>query len=162
VSNPFGFTARERDAESGLMFYRARYYDPKLGRFISEDPIGFEAGDLNLYRYVFNSPVLATDPTGEIGMIEYGFIGTVAVSTGVTVGLITGNVCAGLGAGLAAAGAGVVGGFLLPLAIIAHTLESAIVAGLMTSSVGVLGWGLGELPCAGPTGPIPSDPNSGA
>ena len=42
VANPFGFTARERDAESGLMFYRARYYDPKIGRFISEDPIGFE------------------------------------------------------------------------------------------------------------------------
>jgi RHS repeat-associated protein len=65
VANPFGFTARERDAESGLMFYRARYYDPKLGRFISQDPIGFEAGDLNIYRYVFNGPVLLTDPTGN-------------------------------------------------------------------------------------------------
>jgi RHS repeat-associated protein len=65
VANPFGFTARERDAESGLMFYRARYYDPQIGRFISEDPIGFEAGDLNLYRYVFNNPILLIDPTGN-------------------------------------------------------------------------------------------------
>jgi RHS repeat-associated protein len=64
VTNPFGFTARERDAESGLMFYRARYYDPKIGRFISQDPIGFEAGDLNVYRYVNNQPLLNTDPLG--------------------------------------------------------------------------------------------------
>jgi RHS repeat-associated protein len=71
VSNPFGFTARERDAESGLMFYRARYYDPKLGRFISQDPIGFDGGDLNLYRYVFNDPANLTDPSGEIALAEY-------------------------------------------------------------------------------------------
>jgi len=65
VANPYAFTARERDAESGLMFYRARYYDPNIGRFISEDPMGFEAEDLNLYRYVFNIPVMGVDPTGE-------------------------------------------------------------------------------------------------
>jgi len=64
VANPFGFTARERDAESGLMFYRARYCDPKLGRFISEDPMGFEAGDLNLYRYVNNLPTNLIDSYG--------------------------------------------------------------------------------------------------
>jgi RHS repeat-associated protein len=66
IANPFGFTARERDAESGLMFYRARYYDPKIGRFISEDPIGFEASDANLYRYVFNNPVTFIDPSGLV------------------------------------------------------------------------------------------------
>jgi RHS repeat-associated protein len=65
VVNPFGFTARERDAESGLMFYRARYYDPQLGRFISEDPIGFEGEDLNLYRYVGNLPTIFADPSGQ-------------------------------------------------------------------------------------------------
>ena len=38
------YTGREWDPETGLYYYRARYYDPKVGRFISEDPIGFAAG----------------------------------------------------------------------------------------------------------------------
>jgi RHS repeat-associated protein len=60
----FGYTGRELDGETGLYYYRARYYDPKVGRFISEDPLGFGAGDTNLYRYVNNSPTNFTDPTG--------------------------------------------------------------------------------------------------
>jgi uncharacterized protein RhaS with RHS repeats len=48
----------------GLYFYRGRYYDPVVGRFINEDPISFAGGDVNLYRYVGNSPVNATDPMG--------------------------------------------------------------------------------------------------
>jgi RHS repeat-associated protein len=61
----FGYTGRESDPETGLYYYRARYFDANVGRFISTDPIGFEAGDSNLYRYVNNSSTLATDPTGE-------------------------------------------------------------------------------------------------
>ena len=64
VDNPFAFTGREFDAESGLYYYRARYYDPNAGRFLSEDPIGFAAGDFNLYRYVSNNPANAQDATG--------------------------------------------------------------------------------------------------
>jgi RHS repeat-associated protein len=60
----FGYTGRELDTETGLYYYRARYYDSSLGRFISEDPVGFSAGDTNLYRYVNNSPTNFTDPTG--------------------------------------------------------------------------------------------------
>jgi RHS repeat-associated protein len=60
----FGYTGREQDTETGLDYYRARYYDSGVGRFISEDPIGFGAGDANLYRYVGNSPVNAIDPSG--------------------------------------------------------------------------------------------------
>jgi RHS repeat-associated protein len=44
-------------------YYRARYYDPKLGRFLSEDPIRFDGG-INFYAYVGNNPVTATDPSG--------------------------------------------------------------------------------------------------
>ena len=65
LANPFTYTAREFDAESGLYFYRARYYDPEIGRFLNEDPLGFDAADLNLYRYVFNNPVNFRDPSGE-------------------------------------------------------------------------------------------------
>jgi RHS repeat-associated protein len=68
----FGFTGRELDPETGLYYYRARYYDPLVGRFISVDSIGFQAGDTNLYRYVFNSPTQGTDPTGHEWWNELG------------------------------------------------------------------------------------------
>lgn len=54
----------EEDDDVGLSWYRARWYDPETGRFVSEDPIGFSAGDTNLNRYVSNGPVNGTDPSG--------------------------------------------------------------------------------------------------
>jgi RHS repeat-associated protein len=60
----FDYTGRERDEETGLHYYRARYYDPAVGRFVSEDPIGFAAGDANLYRYVGNEATGKVDPSG--------------------------------------------------------------------------------------------------
>ena len=63
-SNPSQYTGRENDG-TGLYYYRARYYSPKLQRFISEDPIDFAGGDTNLYAYVSNSPCNFTDPTGK-------------------------------------------------------------------------------------------------
>ena len=66
LNQPFAFTGREFDSESGLYFYRARYYDPKQGRFLTKDPIGFAGGDVNLYRYVQNNPVNFIDPSGEL------------------------------------------------------------------------------------------------
>jgi RHS repeat-associated protein len=62
----FGFTGRDLDRDSGLNYYRSRYYGSDIGRFISEDRIGFAAGDANLYRYVKNSPVGAIDPSGNV------------------------------------------------------------------------------------------------
>jgi RHS repeat-associated protein len=53
------------DSETGLMYYRARWYEPKQGRFLSEDPIGFEGGDINLAIYVHNNPISWIDPHGE-------------------------------------------------------------------------------------------------
>ncbi|MFZ5774657.1 MAG: RHS repeat-associated core domain-containing protein [Thermodesulfobacteriota bacterium] len=64
VDTAYGFTGREWDQETGLYYYRARYYDPQAGRFISRDPIGFAGGDVNVYRYVLNNPVNAIDPYG--------------------------------------------------------------------------------------------------
>jgi RHS repeat-associated protein len=64
VFSPFSFTGREFDAESGHYFYRARYYDPQAGRFLSPDPLGFAAQDGNLYRYVHSNPVNRLDPLG--------------------------------------------------------------------------------------------------
>lgn len=62
----FKFTGREA-APSPFTFYeyRNRAYHPALGRFMSEDPKGFDAGDYNLFRYVGNDPINKTDPMGE-------------------------------------------------------------------------------------------------
>ena len=65
LSNPFRYTGREFDSETGVYEYRARYYDQNLGRFISEDPIRFKGGD-NFYDYVLNSPTNFMDPTGKV------------------------------------------------------------------------------------------------
>jgi RHS repeat-associated protein len=60
----FRYTGREFDTETGLYYYRARYYDAGIGRFLSEDPIGFQAGNANFYAYVDNEPIGSRDPTG--------------------------------------------------------------------------------------------------
>ena len=63
-ANGYTFTAREWDKETGLYYYRARYYDPMEGRFISKDPIGFDGRDVNIYAYVQNNPINLADPEG--------------------------------------------------------------------------------------------------
>jgi RHS repeat-associated protein len=65
----YKYTGREWDNAVALQYNRARFYDPSIGKWTSTDPIGFEAGDANLYRYVGNSPILATDPTGLAGLV---------------------------------------------------------------------------------------------
>jgi RHS repeat-associated protein len=68
-SNPdqttlFAFTARPFDPATNLQNNLNRWYDAEVGRWLSEDPIGFDAGDANLRRYVGNGPTNATDPSG--------------------------------------------------------------------------------------------------
>ena len=63
LANPFQFTGREFDPETGIYEYRMRYYDPSVGRFLSEDPIRFNGGN-NFYRYAADSPLNFNDPFG--------------------------------------------------------------------------------------------------
>jgi len=63
TGNTFRYSGRRLDAETGLYYYRARYYSPKIGRFLQNDPIGTNGG-INLYAYVGNDPLNAADPSG--------------------------------------------------------------------------------------------------
>jgi RHS repeat-associated protein len=114
VTSIYAYTGREYDSETGLYFYRARYYDPNTGGFISEDPIGFEAGDNNLYRYVGNSPTNFNDPSGLIfdTILDVGFIAYDLYK--IAKDNIFGN-CDNLGENLLALGADVAGA-LVPFA----------------------------------------------
>ena len=120
VINPFLYSGREFDSETGLYYYRARYYDPNSGRFLSEDPIQFESNDLNLYRYALGSPVNLGDPYGQdAGAIAAG--ASVSVTTTVTVVSIEGTstygpvlplIAGGSGAGAEAGPIGALAGII--------------------------------------------------
>ncbi len=66
VGEVFAFTGRMRDDVTGLQNNLNRWYDPGLGQWLSEDPIGFEAGDSNIRRYVGHDVLRQTDPTGLV------------------------------------------------------------------------------------------------
>ncbi len=72
----FLFTGREWEPQLEVYFYRARYFSPGIGRFLSEDPIGFKGLDPNLYRYVSNVPLIGRDPSGNLTAIELGVLGS--------------------------------------------------------------------------------------
>ncbi|MGI9086904.1 MAG: RHS repeat-associated core domain-containing protein [Chthoniobacterales bacterium] len=84
VNNRYLFTGREWVQRYDFYEYRARAYNPALGRFMSEDPIGFGGGDTNLFRYCGNDPVNFVDPSGlstfQLGLSFTGQIGPVTVN----------------------------------------------------------------------------------
>jgi RHS repeat-associated protein len=80
---PFEYTGRSRVAP-GLYYYRARFYDPSAGRFISEDPLLLPQVEVNLRRYVYNNPINYRDPSGLWGV---GVLGQLSGEAGVLNGL---------------------------------------------------------------------------
>ena len=85
LKNPYTFTGRERDPETELHYHRARYYNPQAGRWISADPIGFDSGDTNFYRYVGNNSINYIDPDGDLPIVA------VPLYTGAIVAIVTGS-----------------------------------------------------------------------
>jgi RHS repeat-associated protein len=73
INQPYAYTGQQYDQETGLYYYRARYYDPGIGRFISEDPI---AGILtnpqgfNRYIYANDNPSTYVDPSGRYAGVD--------------------------------------------------------------------------------------------
>ncbi len=139
---------------AGLYYYRARYYDPEIGRFLSEDPLGFGAG-INFYAYVENNPVNFNDPSGNCpncitagaGAVIGGVFGGISaglqpdatfvdVLTGIGVGATAGAVT-GSGAGLVAGGLGLLGVGGTTAAVTSTLLVSsgAGAAGILTSQL---------------------------
>lgn len=118
-ANLFQYTGRESD-DNELYYYRARYYSPLLGRFISEDPLGLGGGDPNFYAYVFNSPTNFNDPFGlSAGILPPPVAaGAAGVGAGTALG-------AGFGAEVAT---GSIGG----------------PAGVAVLGAAALGWGIGR------------------
>jgi RHS repeat-associated protein len=121
ITTIFGYTGREYDGETEQYYYRARYYDQNIGRFVSEDPIGFAAGDPNIYRYVGNSPTNFVDPLGlececssATSNIDYGTVAAEGAKSA-AIGLATvAGVGLAVGAGVISAPAvAVIGGALL-------------------------------------------------
>lgn len=84
-TNPTQYTGRDNDS-TGLYYYRARYYDPRLQRFISEDPSGFAAGDVNLHRYVRNNPTGYRDPSGRFAILLLPLAGCLGGAAGAAIG----------------------------------------------------------------------------
>ena len=70
TANGWAFTGREWESDLELHYYRARYYSPEIGRFLTEDPLG-KPGDGSLYRYVGNSPIRFGDPSGLYRCVYY-------------------------------------------------------------------------------------------
>jgi RHS repeat-associated protein len=97
-ANAAQFTGREAEG-TGLYYLRARYYSPEQGRFLSEDPLGFGGGDVNVYAYVGNRPTQSTDP---LGLYEHDVHWDLTNRTGRQVGL-----CAADAANIAYADQGV-------------------------------------------------------
>jgi RHS repeat-associated protein len=171
VTQPFKFVGQfgVMTEPNGFYCMRARYYDPEVGRFISEDPIGFDGGDVNLYAYVQNNPILIIDPNGEWGQIVAGAI--YGGISGFTAGAIKGNIWAGIAGGVAGGVVGAAVGTVMPAAsgyigsmvggaisgMIGGAVAGGVASGISGTSItkgvvigGAVGLGSGAL--AGPVG----------
>ena len=77
---PYGWKGREWIPGPNIYYNRARFYDPVLGRFMSQDPLGYEGGDWNFYSFAWSNPKNWNDPSGLDAAASYAGIAAVDVS----------------------------------------------------------------------------------
>ncbi len=136
VLNPFRYRSYYYDTETELYYLQTRYYDPELGRFISQDSIEYAAPEtingLNLYAYCGNNPVMNIDPTGNawwdvlawigVGLVIAAAVVLTAGAAGAVIGGIAGGIIYGAAIGTLAVGAigaasGAIGGMIYDAAV---------------------------------------------
>ena len=131
-TNAVQYTGRENDA-NGLYYYRARYYNPTTGRFISEDPLGLAAG-INIYAYAADDPVDLNDPSGMFVNLAAGCVAGVVMSVAVDLVTAIGN---WLSPNLSVGG--------VPLAKRKITVGGMLVDAAIGCALGAFTMGMGEL-----------------
>ena len=141
-SQSFTYTGEQSDSESGLLFLRARYYDPQTGKFTSADPYPLSSGltqSINRYTYVKNNPITNIDPSGEVVILAPaligGLIGAAAGGTAYAISTyVTGEKWDSGKAGLAVGGGAVTGA---TTAIVAPLIAAGVASGALTGLGGL-------------------------
>lgn len=137
-ANTLRFTGRERDPDTGLYYFRARYYDPEIGRFLSEDPLGFDGGDVNLYAYAANNPLRFNDPSGNCPVcITAGIGALIGAGGGALTAAVQGKNASEI---LFAAGAGAVAGGLIGSGVGFLAGEAAVATSVAAFNAEILGF----------------------
>ncbi len=136
VLNPFRYRGYYYDTETGLYYLQTRYYDPEVGRFISQDSVEYadpeKINGINLYAYCGNNPVMNVDPTGRFFFTLLAVLATLAVGT--LVGGISGGISASATGGDFWAGfaGGAVSGLIstvgMGIAVVAGGVFGALIA----------------------------------
>ena len=88
VAQPFTWKGREWIDTAQMYYNRARFYDPQLGRFVSEDPLGYDSGDTNLYSFGWSNPKNWNDPRGTSPAVEYACMAVMSTSVGIAFGSV--------------------------------------------------------------------------
>jgi RHS repeat-associated protein len=144
---PFGFAGGLYDADTGLVRFGSRDYDPETGRWTAKDPIGFWGNDSGLYSYAYNDPVNHLDLTGEIGLLGAG-VGAIigGVSSGIGTFTTTGSFSEAAASALTGAVAGALTGALPGAGLIRSVMLGGGLAGV--SNALAQGFGIVRNPCA--------------
>ena len=167
-TNSYEYTGRENDG-AGLYFYRARYFNPSMQRFISEDPLQFGANSVNFYEYTYDSPLDYKDPSGKqlivADPVSVGVATGAAATTGAAVasgaggsGPVLSLIAGGSGAGSSAGPIGALVGTIL----VVGAYDANQIYKLGVASGWWPGSGSSPAPCPAPgRNPVPGRAPSG-